>query len=93
MILTHGHKLVFTMVILPALAFPSSGHTLPTTDPRLSEFVWFSSFTSPDELGNEDTSSTVNINPFLLPGALEPLADLGKENDNSPKASKMAIRL
>ena len=49
--------------------------TLPSFDPRISEFVSFSTSTIDHKLGNLDSSSTI-INPHLiLPGPVEFLVD------------------
>ena len=64
-------------------------------DPLLSEFVWFSSFTSPDEVVSNNGASFVLVRPYMLPGSLEPLTHMvmGRESDKAPEAPKMAIRL
>ena len=64
-------------------------------DPLLSEFVWFSSFTSPDEVNSNHGASFILVRPYMLHGSLEPLTHMvmGGESDKAPEAPKMAIRL
>jgi hypothetical protein len=76
---------------------PLNIQTPPKFDPRLTEYVWFSSFTYKTKLDNYHFSSSINILPFLMPGAAETLKDISKErnkeNNKVPKLEKIVLRL
>ena len=65
----------------------------PSYDPRLTHFVWFSTFRGSSKLENEDFSNTINIKPVMLPGAVGPLVDLKKNKNKIPKVQKIVMRL
>jgi hypothetical protein len=73
---------------------PLNIQTPPMFDPRLTEYVWFSSQTKPE---NHNSSSYILILPFILPGAVETLKDISKERNKEKskvaKVEKMALRL
>ena len=98
--LTSVHSLSFKLLLLLSATASGSEDPVPNTspsqaslDPLLAEFVWFSPFTAQDDLDIKSSSGFLNIHPFMLRGALEPLADHGEDQDKAPEAPKMAIRL
>jgi hypothetical protein len=97
---TKVHNSVYIFLTFVASSFANTENvplyiqTLPRFDPRLTEYVWFSSQTKPD---NHHSSSSIKILPFLLPGAVETLMDISKERNKEqnevPKVEKMSLRL
>ena len=61
--------------------------TSPLFDPLLPEFVWFSSFKDQANQDGGDPSRSINILPYMLSGAVEPLSNLNKDK------AKIRLRL
>ena len=66
---------------------------LPSFDPHISEFVWFSTSNVDHKLGNLDSYSTINNAPFILPGPVETLVDPTKDRNKVPNVQKTVIML
>ena len=71
----------------------NSLQTSPSFDPLLHEFVWFSSFKDQANQDGGDPSRSINILPYMLPGAVQPLGDLNKDKATVPKVQKIRLRL
>ena len=82
-------------LFLIMLTTANQGHIMcniqyqPRYDPRLTNFVRFSTFPGSSNLENEDFSTYINMQPFMLPGAVETLVDHNKV----PKVQKFFMRL
>ena len=92
---------VYTLVCLVAMLCRPGGsetniHSLQSShsfDPLLHEFVWFSSFKDEANQDGGDPSRSINILPYLLPGAVQPIGDLNKDKATVPKVQKIRLRL
>ena len=98
--LTYIH--IFSLLYLVCVAAVAFGNTVsvlrssptqPAFDPLLSEFVWFSSHTSPEEEDSNPFASLVNIEPVMLPAAVDPLTAWARTVKKHQKLQKIAIRL
>ena len=67
--------------------------TPPTYDPRLTEFVWFSSSSFPIMSDNTATSNNINILPIMLPGPVDTIVAVSKDKNKVPKVMKNLLRL
>jgi hypothetical protein len=103
MFTTNVQNLIFTLLIMSAHTFGNNEYiphhikTQPKFDPHLTEYVWFSSFSTNSELDNNKSSSLVNILPIMLSGAVETKEHLSKERkmeqNKVPKVQKIVFRL
>ena len=98
MFTTNVHNSVCSLLIISAHLFANTEHiphdikTQPKFDPHLTEYVWFSSFTT-----NSELDSSINIMPVMLSGAVETKVQLskerGKEQNKVPTVQKIVFRL
>ena len=65
-------------------------HSPPSYDPRLSQFVWFSTFADSSRLEDEDS---INVQPIKLPSAVEFHVNHKKDQKDVQKVQRMAMRL
>ena len=103
MLTTKVHNSVYIFQTFVASSFantekvPLNIQTPPKFDPRLTEYVWFSSFTYQTKLDNHHSSSSIKILPYILPGAVETIMDVSKERNKEknkvPKMEKIVLRL
>ena len=103
MLNTKVHNLVYILLTFPVNSFANTEHVPydiqipPKFDPRLTEYVWFSSYTTKNRFDNHDSSSSFNIVAFILHGAIDNIMDFSKkwnkEKNKVPKVEKIVIRL
>ena len=94
MIQVQGNRHIYFWLLI-TFSFPSIAEmeTSPIYDPRLSEFVWFSTFTSPIISMPTASSTDINIMPLMMPGPLGSKV-AAKENKNKVnKVEKFLLRL
>ena len=97
MVLAKVHSLVCLIALLCSPGGSETNiHSLRTShsfDPHLPDFVWFSSFKDQANQDGGDPSRSINIVPYILPGAVQPLGDLNKDKATVPKVPKIRLRL
>ena len=97
MVFTKIHNFFCLIAMLSnSVSSETNVHSLrisPSFDPLLTEFVWFSSFNHKSNQDGGDSSRSINILPYMLPGAVQPIGDLNKDKATVPKVQKIRLRL